>query len=120
MQRTMSEVERLRREIGERADKRGPLPREVRERGKMIARTRARAGASPEIISAEIGMSVKTIERWLEPDGKATMLPVRVVSSRARAPEAKAKAAIVVTTVSGLRIEGLDLDSLCTLVSRCG
>jgi hypothetical protein len=117
MQKAASEAERLRREIGERGGKRGPLPREVRERGKEIARTRARSGATAKAISAELGMSVKTVERWIEPEGKPAMVPVRVVPQRTRAAESKS---VVVTTASGLRIEGLDLDSLCALVARCG
>lgn len=117
MQKAASDAERVRREIGERAGKRGPLPRAVRERGKAIARARAQAGATPKAISAELGMSEKTIERWLEAGGSAAMLPVRVIATRARATESRS---FVVTTASGLRIEGLDVDTLCTLVSRCG
>lgn len=117
MKKTASEAEQLRSEVGGRMGKRGPLPAALRERGKQFARTRARAGASAAVISAELGMSVKTIERWLAPERSTAMVPVRVVAERAAAPRVDR---IVITTACGLRIEGLDVDALCALVSRCG
>lgn len=78
------------------------------------------AGASTETIGVELGLSAKTIERWLEPEAlkaQAAMVPVRIVRSRASTSLAKD---VVVTTASGLRIVGLDIEALCTLVARCG
>ena len=66
-------------------------------------------------------MSVQTIGRWLTadaPEGRAAMVPVHVVRDRhVSTPLADS---VVVTTASGLRIEGLDINALCTLVARCG
>lgn len=124
MKRQTSEAEQLRGEIGTRASKRGPLPRSVRERGKAFARLRVRGGASLEAISAQLGLSVKTIERWLAPDAadtpdaRAAMLPVHVV--RSRDVSTASVDSVVVTTASGLRIEGLGIEGLCALVARCG
>ena len=121
MKKQATEAEQLRSEIGERRSNRGPLAREVRERGIAFARTRVHAGASAETIGAELGLSAKTIERWLAPQApktQAAMVPVRIVRSRgASTPRIES---VVVTTASGLRIVGLDIDALCTLVARCG
>lgn len=121
MKKQASDAEQLRSEIGERRSNRGPLRRSVRERGKAFAQTRVRAGATVETIGAELGLSAKTIERWLEPDvpkTQAAMVPVRLVrSGRPSTPRADG---VVVTTASGLRIVGLDLEALCALVARCG
>ena len=121
MKKRTSEAEQLRSEIGGRASKRGPLPRSVRERGRAFARQRVQVGASLEAISAELGLSVKTIERWLAadaPDTQAAMLPVHIV--RSHHESTPSVDAVMVTTASGLRIVGLDIDALCTLVARCG
>lgn len=45
------------------------------------------------------------------------MVPVRIVRSRTSTPRTEG---VVVMTASGLRIVGLDIETLCTLVARCG
>lgn len=117
MKRTTSEAEQLRNEIGERASNRGRLPRVVRERAKAFVKTRAGAGFSSAMIAAELGLSVKTIERWRVAESAGALVPVRVVAAR---PAPTRIDRVVVVTTGGLRIEGLDIDALCTLVSRCG
>ncbi len=119
------EAEKLQREIGGRRSRHGALPRELRERATAYARARAATGATTASVAAEIGMSAKTVERWLRAAAPAAFVPVRIVDvgraskdvGRASKP---ALPAPVVTTPSGLRVEGLDLDALCTLVMRCG
>ena len=121
MKKQASEAEQLRSEIDERRSNRGPLRRTVRERGIAFARMRMQEGASAETIAAELGLSAKTIERWLEPEApkaRAAMVPVRIVRSPSASPPRPE--GVVVTTASGLRIVGLDIDALCTLVARCG
>lgn len=44
------------------------------------------------------------------------MVPVRVVAMKASGTASRA----VITTPRGLRIEGLDLDGVCTLIARLG
>jgi hypothetical protein len=112
------EAEKLQREIGGRRSRHGALPRELRERATAYARARAATGATTASVAAEVGMSAKTVERWLRAAAPAALVPVRIVDvGRASKP---ALPAPVVTTPSGLRVEGLDLDALCTLVMRCG
>jgi hypothetical protein len=63
-------------------------------------------------------MSAKAVERWLRAAAPAALVPVRIVDvGRASKP---ALPAPVVPTPSGLRVEGLDLDALCTLVMTRG
>jgi len=116
MKTCASEAEKLRREIGGRRTRRGPLPTAVRERGKAYARGRAAAGATAAEIASELGVAEKTAVRWIRPDVSAALLRVRVVDgARPRATETGP----IVITPSGLRVEGLDLDAVCTLVMRC-
>lgn len=45
------------------------------------------------------------------------MVPVRVVKEKTRL---ESFSQLVVTTPRGLRVEGLDLDALCTVIARLG
>ena len=114
------ESEKLRREIGGRESARGPLRRDVRERCKRYAAARSAAGASHKAIAAELGVSAMSVQRWLRarPTGAAAaMVPVRVVAARARLESASR---VVLSTPRGLRVDGLDLDALCTIIARLG
>jgi hypothetical protein len=118
MKRTERDAERLRREIGQRKSRRGPLSHDLRERGTQYARGRAADGAAPAMIASELGLAEKTIERWLGGRPTASMLPVRVVD--VVDVDMRPPAGLVVTTSRGIKIEGLDFDALCELVTRCG
>jgi hypothetical protein len=114
------ECEKLRREIGRRESTRGPLLRDVRERCKRYAVARSAAGASQKIIAAELGVSAMSVQRWLRTKSTGTagaMVPVRVVATRS---PLEPPSRLVVTTPRGLRVDGLDLDRLCTLIVRLG
>jgi hypothetical protein len=113
------EGEKLRREICRRASTRGRLRRELRERCEQYAATRSAAGAPQKIIAAELGVSAMSVQRWLRarsPARATAMVPVRVVAPRA--PQEATR--IVVTTPRGLRVDGLDLDAVCTVIARLG
>jgi hypothetical protein len=61
-----------------------------------------------------------SVQRWLRAKQKATiaaMVPVRIVAPR---PHRELAASLVITTPRGLRVEGLDLDALCTVIARLG
>jgi predicted transcriptional regulator len=115
MQMTKSESERLRQEIAERRSRQGRLRRDVEERAHAYARARRAAGATVRAIASELGIAVRTAKRWVAADrGEGVLVPVRVVAARST------RADLVVVTPSGLRVEGLDIDAVCTLVARCG
>jgi DNA-binding transcriptional regulator YiaG len=114
------EGEKLRRDIGRRASTRGPLLREVRERCKRYAVARSAAGTSQKVIAAELGVSAMSVQRWLRTkstEAASAMVPVRVVATRA---PLEPPSRLVVTTPRGLRVDGLDLETLCTLIVRLG
>jgi len=60
-----------------------------------------------------------SVKRWLRAKASphiTALIPVRVRESVA----AEARSRAVVTTPRGLRLEGLELDAICTLVARLG
>jgi hypothetical protein len=117
MKTPTDEATNLRREIGSRESTRGRLPRELRERCERYAAERAAAGVAKQAIASELGVSAMSVQRWLRATQARTMVPVRIVGPAA--PPA-ADRRVVVVTPSGLRVEGLDLDGVCTLVARVG
>lgn len=74
-------------------------------------------GVAKQAIARELGVSAMSVQRWLRARPAAAMVPVRIIASAA--PPA-ADRRVVVVTPSGLRVEGLDLDGVCTLVARVG
>lgn len=107
----------LRREIERRESRRGRLPRELRQRCERYAAARAAAGVAKQAIASELGVSAMSVQRWLRATPARAMVPVRIVAPAA-APAADRR--VVVVTPGGLRIEGLDIDGVCTVIARVG
>jgi hypothetical protein len=81
-----------------------------------LAQTRRKEGASWNQISMETGLCYETVRRWCmatKPTGAHAMVPVRVVSDRS-------EHAVVVTSPSGHRIEGLSLDEAVAVLRALG
>ena len=117
MKTANDEATKLRREIGTRASMRRKLPRELRERCARHAARRVAEGAGKKEIANELGVSAMSVQRWLRAIPVTSMVPVRIV---APAPTLTSADRVVVITPRGLRVEGLDLDGVCTLVARLG
>jgi hypothetical protein len=114
-----SEGAKLRREIGRRESSHRPLHRELRTRCQAYASRRASEGASQTLIAEELGLSAMSIQRWLRAKALPSVTAMFPVHVRAPAPLQSTSRAVV-TTPRGLRIEGLDLDAICTLIARLG
>ncbi|HKN68608.1 MAG TPA: hypothetical protein VJW73_20125 [Gemmatimonadaceae bacterium] len=70
------------------------------------------------MIASELGVSAMSVKRWLRADAASTaMVRVRVVAPRRPVEVASSP---VITTPRGLRVEGLDLDAVCTVIARFG
>jgi DNA-binding transcriptional regulator LsrR (DeoR family) len=113
MKRTTSECERLRRLISEREFPTSPLSADLRAAAVSYARQRSSEGASQQVISDELGVSVVSVGRWLRVAESAALVPVSVI------PDA-VPTSFEVITPRGLRVVGLSIDALCTLLERHG
>jgi|HigsolmetaAR202D_1030399.scaffolds.fasta_scaffold05216_3 transcriptional regulator with XRE-family HTH domain len=114
---TEQEARRLKRAMGERGRGRS-IPADVQEAALRYVRRRREEGASQQVIADELGISQHTVSRWLRGVGsksKSTLVPVEIDYG---APNRRSE--IVVTTPRGLRVEGLDVDTLCVIVARVG
>jgi DNA-binding transcriptional regulator LsrR (DeoR family) len=113
MKTTTSECEYLRRAFEARESPTAGIRGELRERAVAYARTRSSEGVPQRVIAGEIGVSVVTVGRWLREVPSSSLVPVRVISP-------SPASSLEVVTPRGLRVVGLDLDSLCDLIERHG
>ncbi len=101
----------------------GTLPAALRREVVAYVRERIAAGAWRSGIARELGVSMGTIDRWLSQPvdvSPARVAPklrgVRVAESRAQSEQA----ALVMTTASGVRIDGLAVEDIVTILRGLG
>jgi hypothetical protein len=88
-------------------------PNVLRKRVLSYIQSRQRQGASPEQISAELGLVLSTLQRWQKQTSPAAEFErIEIVG------EPIAPSGLVVHGPAGLRIEGLDLAGVAELVRR--
>jgi predicted transcriptional regulator len=122
---TVHEARRLKRSMGQRGRGR-PIPADVQEAALRYVRRRRDEGASQQRIADELGISQHTVSRWLSGGGesKSALVPIEIdygtTKSRSELVVTKPQSELIVTTPRGLRIEGLDVDTLCVVVERVG
>ena len=112
METTREDLQKALSEIGPRG--RGkPYPKGLLEQLVGYTVAKRREGLSIEAIGEDLGMSWRTLARWLGARTTARgFRRVEVVEAR--------RASLVVHGPSGLRIEGLDIEGIAELVRRLG
>lgn len=116
------EADDLRRDLRRHGRARGKrFAPELRQRIVVYAERRRREGASWMAIATELGACFETVRRWCG-GGRAPTVPrlrrVEVLAEPVVAMSARAPLAVV--TPKGLRIEGVGLDEIVTLVRALG
>jgi len=89
------------------------FPESVRRDALAYARQQRVAGASLPRIASDLGLAANTVERWLKIAPKKKLLPVSVRDAR---PADKSKAALVLHAPGGVRVEGLDPQTLAAIL----
>jgi transposase-like protein len=94
----------------------GRSPRRVRYpvavREAALALGRSRLGHSVHRIAHELGISEPTLAGWLRPGGPAMLRPVTVAPD----PEPRRVVGIVLIAAHGVRVEGLDRETLIAVL----
>ncbi|HTE56562.1 MAG TPA: hypothetical protein VK698_37170 [Kofleriaceae bacterium] len=109
----------LRRQVVARVRGRGKrYPEGLRRRVTAWARQRRDGGASLQVLSKELGLSMETVRRWTatardSTPARTALVPVEVIE------EPTARLAVVVSP-SGFRLEGLTLDEAVAVLARLG
>ena len=94
----------------------------MRAEAMAFVRQRSADGATQTAIADELGVSTTSVRRWLDRSTNNALSGNQLVAVNIASPARSAAAAtsFEVSTPRGLRITGLDLDSLCTLIERVG
>ena len=93
----------------------GRLPEPLRREIAAYARQQRAAGIRFSDIARETGVSEESVRRWsAAPERRRTLVPVRV------RPEASARHGIIIHTVQGHRVTGLDLEGAVRLLRHLG
>lgn len=143
------EVERLRRELDRqsRRRERRRYPADLRGEAVAYARRQQELGVTIGETAAELGLRARTLHKWMRDTvagparfQRVELMPGSVVEPRFEATRAKAsvgaadtraavrasktslpsRTTLIVTTPGGMRIEGLDLDGVVSLIARVG
>ncbi len=116
------EAEDLRRDLRRHGRARGKrFAPELRQRIMAYAERRRREGASWMSIATELGACFETVRRWCGGGSVPTARQLRRVEVIAEPVVAvAARASLAVVTPNGLRIEGVGLDEVITLVRALG
>ncbi|MGH7323843.1 MAG: hypothetical protein ACREJ9_04260 [Candidatus Rokuibacteriota bacterium] len=103
---------------------RGKVPKAIRYpvafREAVAALTRAQLdeGASMNCVAGALGLPARSLARWLQQSAPPVLRPVTVRPDPA--PAAAPGAGLVLLTPQGLRVEGLDRDTLITMLRVLG
>ena len=97
--------------------RRGPYPRELRELILAYAKERKALQASTKVVARELGIKHETLSTWtkrersLKPSG--ALVPVQIVATSVQRSSES-----LVVELGPMRIRGLDVEKLATLVRR--
>jgi hypothetical protein len=91
-------------------------PAPFRAAAAMLTRTQLDQGASVHRVAGALGLPARSLTRWLQQSTPPVLRPVTVRPE----PPAAPGAGPVLVTPQGLRIEGLDLDTLIAVLRLLG
>ena len=108
----------LRRRIETRpGGRRGGFRGSLREDVLAYVRARLAERSSQTMIASELGVTQTSVSRWSRAMRSSALVAVQIVD----APRAASTASsISIVSPRGLRVEGLDLDAVCALLTRFG
>ena len=92
----------------------------LREQAVRYLEVRQEQGASEVTAAQELGLAVKSLRKWATAAGEVPEGFRRVEVVQEQAPVERVSPALVVHGPGGMRIEGLDVESLALLLRRLG
>ena len=93
-------------------------PQTFRRAAVALTRMRIRRGDSVARLAQDVGVSVPTLTKWLRPTAVPMLRPVAVTPGPT--PERHAVGTAVLITPHGVRVEGLDRDTLVAVPQALG
>jgi hypothetical protein len=102
-----------------RRDRVGPFPAALRARITVAMRDMRSAGQTYGRIAGAFRVDPATVRAWLSSKPEARLLPVVVKSPATGSSAQPSLSPMVLLSPSGWRVEGLTVDALIAIVSRC-
>ncbi len=93
-------------------------PDAFRRAALALARMRLGKGGSMRRLARDLGVSEPTLTKWLRPPVRPVLRPVAVTPGPG--PESRAIVSPVLITPRGVRVEGLDRDTLVAVLQALG
>ena len=93
-------------------------PAPFRAAAATLMRTQLDQGASVHRVAGALGLPARSLTRWLQQSAPPVLRPVTVRSDPA--PAASPAAGLVLFTPQGVRVEGLDRDTLIAVLRVIG
>jgi transposase-like protein len=117
-----NELRRLRTEAQRLAHGKHPsqvrYPETFRRAAVALVRSRVAQGGSVAKVARAVGVSEPTLGKWLRPATLPVLRPVAVTATTMPAPQAPHRP--VVITPNGIRVKGLDPDTLIAVLRALG
>jgi len=93
-------------------------PEELHQEGVSYAKARQQRGDSLLAISRDLGVKPVTLSRWLQQTREPEFRRVEILTSSQSVVGSGGASGVTVAMPGGIRIEGLDLESLILLLHR--
>jgi transposase-like protein len=94
--------------------------KELRKEAIAYARSRQEKGYRLSKIADDLGLKSVTLARWLKQSQGSTLRPVEILTTPHTDETAVATKGVTLTLPNGMRIEGLAVDSLVSLLRQIG
>lgn len=95
-------------------------PLSLREQALSYVRARRKESAPWSVIGRELGIRPWILSRWDRESSRSRFQKVEVIEEDRSSRETLGSSAVILTTPGGIRVEGLDMDSLAILLRRLG
>jgi hypothetical protein len=95
-------------------------PKELHEEAVAYTRSRQQEGHRLGDIARDLGLKTVTLSRWLKESQGVSLRPVEILASPHPIETSPSVTGVTMTLPNGIRIEGLGLDSVVSLLRHIG
>jgi transposase-like protein len=94
--------------------------KDLRREAVAYARSNQAKGYRLSKIADDLGLKSVTLARWMKQSQGSALRPVEILATPGAAETAATSTSVVMTLPNGIRIEGLAVDSLVSLLRQIG
>ena len=95
-------------------------PQQLHEEAVAYTRTRQQEGHRLPEIARDLELKTVTLTRWLKESQSTSLRPVKILTSPRPIETSPSPTGVIMTLPNGIRIEGLGLESVVSLLRQIG